>query len=109
MASVSLLCEVGIDVIEQRVLRNTGFITGELQKLHGISLLSSADPDRQSGIVSFVPLKSDLNDLRRRLARSGAVVAIRGSAIRISPHFYQAGETVERLTEVLLTELKCNV
>ena len=85
MASVSLLCELGMDVIEQKVLENTAFITGELQKLHGITLLSPAKPDHQSGIVSFAPLETDLNDLRRRLARSKVVVAIRGSAIRISP------------------------
>ncbi|OGC96002.1 MAG: hypothetical protein A2W25_09685 [candidate division Zixibacteria bacterium RBG_16_53_22] len=60
-----------------------------------LQLISPTDPARRSGIVTF-----ESNDSKRlfdKLSALGFVVSYREGAVRISPHFYNSLEEIERL------------
>jgi selenocysteine lyase/cysteine desulfurase len=104
-ASVRLLLHHGPDHIGGRVLENTDYLVGRLGKLPGVRLVSRAEPGRRSGIVTFAVDRLSATELNRRLAAAGITCAVRGSGIRVSPHFYQGeediGSFIDCLEEVL--------
>jgi selenocysteine lyase/cysteine desulfurase len=62
-----------------------------------------ADEADRAGNIFGVrpPAGTDLNALRERLAAARVYVSVRGSAIRIAPHVYNAQADFDRLAEVL--------
>jgi selenocysteine lyase/cysteine desulfurase len=100
-ASLGLLEEVGFDEVERRILENTQQMTRAFRHMAALELRSSPVPERHSGIVCFEPLNKEPESVRRKLSKSGCFAAVRGSAVRISPHFYQHGQAVERLLNAI--------
>ncbi len=100
-ASLALLEEVGFGQVEQRILDNTRRLSDGISRLAGIQLVRSTDPARYSGIVSFVSNEADPDALRRELSKSKCFVAVRDSALRVSPHFYQNGPPLKRLLNAI--------
>ena len=72
----------------------------------GLRLQSRAETARLSGIVSFEPVDGNPEALRHRLSRMKIFVAVRGTAIRISPHFYQGKPEIEHLLNGLEDAIK---
>ncbi len=66
----------------------------------GFRLYSSRHPGERSGIFSFVTPGSPAQ-IATRLRRNGIETAVRGGRLRISPHFYNNDEDVERLLAAL--------
>ncbi len=87
-ASLSLLLEVGIDVIEQRVLNRAHRLFSEIGARPGLELLTSTDSGRYAGIVTFRVRNRDSQALWRHLTEHKVVCAVRGGGIRFSPHCY---------------------
>ena len=89
-ASMSLIDEVGMPVIEQRVLENTrcmvDFFT---QRENRYRLITPTAAHRHAGIVTFRPLTGTTPvSLYERLTQENIACALRGGGIRFSPHFY---------------------
>jgi selenocysteine lyase/cysteine desulfurase len=100
-ASVRLLLHHGPDDIGGRVLENTDYLVGRLGKLPDVRLVSRAEPGRRSGIVTFAADRLPATELNRRLAAAGMTCAVRGSGIRVSPHFYQGEEDIASFIDCL--------
>jgi len=65
----------------------------------GFPIVSSLYPRERSGIVSF--LSRDPEAVCQRLKHKGIIVSVRDGAVRVSPHFYNSHEEVDKLLEVL--------
>ena len=87
-ASLSLIQELGIAAITSTVIDNSSYLIDRLQNNFGATVLCPGPGRRLSGIVSFRPRDGEIATLYRRLRAHGVVCAVRGRAIRWSPHFY---------------------
>jgi len=96
-ATLDLLSEVGVDVIESRVLSLTARLAGGLTA-KGFDVVGSQATHARSAILSLA-LRSDAERARmeRGLHESGTTSALRESRVRLSPHFYNTEEEVDRL------------
>lgn len=101
-ASLSLLLELGLPQVGQRVLDNSFYLIRQLQKL-GFYLKTPDDPERHAGIVSFShPAGSKETEmLHKRLTEANIFCALRGGNIRFSPHFYTPRAQLEQTMELV--------
>lgn len=99
-ASLELLLEVGIDVVQKRLRHLTDLLVDELSKA-GYQILSPRGESEWSGIVTFNSDFHQIEDLHRTLRSRQIIGALRGGGIRISPHFYNNEEEVLRVVETL--------
>jgi len=93
-AAMKLILEVGIDEIEKRVIGLTGYFVERLNE-EGFKLQTPNIVERRSGIVNFF-----VNDPRgkvEKLEQKGIIVSARMNGIRVSPHFYNTEEELDRL------------
>lgn len=88
-ASLSLLEDLGNDQIANLILDNSCYLIENIKNnFDKYALLTPAEPKRHAGIVSFRPLKQDVQELHRRLTAEGVICAVRSGALRFSPHCY---------------------
>ena len=99
-AGLDLLHRVGIERIEARVLSLTDQLCAGLQE-KGYRVVSSRASGEKSGIVVFHHSRIDTEAIYRKLCEARVVCAIRGGRIRLSPHFYNTGEEVDRVLEII--------
>ncbi|MCC1497716.1 aminotransferase class V-fold PLP-dependent enzyme [Alcanivorax sp. 1008] len=99
-ASLSLLLEVGMDQVSQRLADRVSRLQLGLQQ-RDMQLISPPSPDRRAGIVTFRSTREDTPALFRRLTDAGVVCAPRGGGVRLSPHFYTSDSVIDRLLAVL--------
>jgi selenocysteine lyase/cysteine desulfurase len=104
-ASVSLLLDVGMEVIERCVMENSGYLIDQLNKQHEIELITHASPDRHAGIVTFRPRNGDAAELHAHLMANHIFCAPRGGGIRFSPHFHTPRHQLARAVDVVATYL----
>jgi cysteine desulfurase/selenocysteine lyase len=95
-ASLSLLVQVGISEIEQRVLARAQQLFASINAQRDLELISSSAPGRYAGIVTFRHRHRKSDALHARLRELGVVCAARGGGIRFSPHFYTPLEQLDR-------------
>lgn len=95
-ASLSLLMQVGISEIEQRVLARAQQLFASINAQRDLELISSPAPGRYAGIVTFRHRHRKNDELHTRLRELGVVCAARGGGIRFSPHFYTPLEQLDR-------------
>jgi len=98
-AAVNLLHEVGIPNIAERILDLTERLRDGLLA-RGHSVFGPRVREEASGIVSFVPRQGDAERLVERFLAHGVQVAARGGLVRISPHFYNTEEEIDRVLEI---------
>lgn len=96
-ASLQLLLEHGMKYVEQRVLANTDCLMQGLQHIKGIQVTSRRELARRSGIVSFKPDHQAVSQLHNALQAAGLRCSLRSGAIRLSPHFYQGENEMQRV------------
>ncbi len=102
-ASLNLLLTVGVDRIHERVRRLTeGVIDSALKA--GFEVVSPRNPEERSGIVTFKIPGIDCNALSNALLDRNIVCAPRAGGLRISPHFYNTPEEIQRLFEAIDAE-----
>jgi selenocysteine lyase/cysteine desulfurase len=86
----------GIENIEKRVLGLTDHLI-EAVKALGLKLQTPEERQHRSGIVNFKIDKP--KEIADELRRRGIVVSARANGIRVSPHFYNIEEEIDRLVE----------
>lgn len=94
--SLEVLLEAGIEAIEPRVLALADRAARGLAE-RGFDLLSSRRPGEASGIVMATHPGRATDDLVNHLAERGVIVAARAGRLRVSPHFYNTEDEVDRL------------
>ncbi len=104
-ASLSLIQEIGIAAIYKQVCAKVSYIHERTQEL-GLECLSSRDPARRSGIITFRAAHRDSCELQRALQDAGILCALRAGGIRFSPHFYTSEENLDRALATLGSAIK---
>ena len=107
-ASIGLLQNIGMPQVEAFVTENSLALSAGLESMPGVELVRSFDPQRVSGIVSFRPANSNLVEIQQILKQRGLICTVRGDAIRLSPHFYQAGRPVLEMLDLIEHVIKIN-
>ena len=95
-ASLEILLETGMDEVERRILSLADRAAAGLAEL-GWRVISSRAKGETSGIVTAVHPDRDADRTVRELAGRGVIVAARAGRFRVSPHFYNTAEEVDRL------------
>lgn len=100
-ASLSLLLEIGMDKIEEAVLKNSAWLIDQIKQNPDLELLSSDEPGRYAGIVTFRSRTKRNEALHQQLMDNSVLCALRGGGIRLSPHFYNQNEQLEKVIEII--------
>jgi selenocysteine lyase/cysteine desulfurase len=98
---VNLLLEIGVANIAERVLDLTDRLRAGLLA-RGHSVFGPRAREEASGIVSFVPRQGGAESLLEWFLTHRVQVAARGGMVRISPHFYNTEEEIDRVLELAL-------
>lgn len=101
-ASVDLLEEIGIDVIEQRVLDLTAHAAEGLAA-RGYDIVEPWPRKREesSGIISFRPRDRSPAEIARTLAAKNILVHERGDLVRLSPNYYNTTDEIDRTLDAI--------
>jgi cysteine desulfurase/selenocysteine lyase len=100
-AAIKLLLSVGLDTIEGRIMALTDWLIEGLRQRGYQVVTPIAKWCERSGIVSFQHQQHDPSQLEQRLSEANVVISRRGAFIRVSPHFYNNEDDIERLLSAL--------
>jgi selenocysteine lyase/cysteine desulfurase len=99
-ASAELLAELGVERIECHVRGLVDRVVAWADAHPGVELVTPREPARRAGIVAVRPA-GDARAASARLTSAGVAHALREGAIRLSPHWYNTAEEIERALELL--------
>ncbi|ALP53355.1 class V aminotransferase [Candidatus Tenderia electrophaga] len=99
-ASIQLLLETGMDLVERRLLENSRYLCQRIDAMQGVELLTNTDAGRYGGIVSFTAGDKD-DEIFQTLQQRNVFCALRGGGIRFSPHFYTPRALLDEALEVV--------
>jgi selenocysteine lyase/cysteine desulfurase len=97
-AALELLLEVGADAIEARIRELLRVLDGELRAL---GCDTGPAPEHRAGILTFLPPRGDPRPLYGWLAERSVSLSLRQGRLRLSPHFYNREEELERLIRLV--------
>jgi len=97
-SSLGMFSEIGIPKIQRHTLHLLDILIDYLDN-SPYQIKSSLEPRHRSSILSFSGKNS--RRLFQKLRKKNIIVSYREKAIRVSPHFYNTEEEIERLIEVL--------
>ncbi|HEY6220075.1 MAG TPA: aminotransferase class V-fold PLP-dependent enzyme [Gemmatimonadaceae bacterium] len=106
---------IGRSVIEQRSRALAAHAMTELAKLDGVHLWTNPAPDRSAAIVIFKPGSLDPRKFGDALSQKEKIVTtVRGAngvnpGLRISPHFFNTMDDIDRLVDATRRYLKTGV
>ncbi len=93
-ASLDTLLDAGIENIHEHILDLTDYLIALLDE-RGIEYITPGDRTERSGIVSFKP--ADTGALIGIMNARKVHTAVRGDCVRVSPHFYNTEEEIDKL------------
>lgn len=99
-ASLDLFHAIGPAEIASRVLAVTDHLCEGLIA-RGYRLRSPRGPSEKSGAVAFVSDRHPSAELHAHLEEARVIVSLREGAIRVSPHFYNTEDEIDRLLSSL--------
>lgn len=91
-AAIDYLSGIGMEKIQDRILKLTDFAIENLEK-KGFEILSSQEKKRRSGIV-ILKVKNP-ERVWKKLLHDKIYVSVRGGGIRLAPHFYNSFDEIE--------------
>lgn len=94
--ALKMLLNFGIENIERRILKLTSHLIESVKEL-GLKLQTPEEPQHRSGIVNFKIEKPQ--EIVEKLNNKGIIASARAHGIRVSPHFYNTEEEIDRLME----------
>jgi len=94
--SMRLLLDFGMESVKKRILRLTDYLIGSVKDL-GLELQTPEEEQYRSGIVNFKIDKAQ--KVAEKLEKKRIVVSARNHGIRVSPHFYNNEEEIDKLVE----------
>jgi len=100
-AALGLLLEYDAGTRSSALLERSGRLIEGLAEIAGIELITPREPARRAGIVSFRGHGLEPHKLHRVLAENDIHAAIRGTALRLSPHFYTPLDQLDRTLEII--------
>lgn len=100
-ASLSLFDEIGLQQVEESILKNTSYLIDKINDLDGITMLSPTEESRRAGIVTFKVGTKDNTEIYTNLMNNKVICANRLGGIRFSPHFYTDIHSMDKILEIL--------
>lgn len=98
LAGIKLIQSAGLEDIEDHIRELTGAIKeGAMRR--GFNLVSPVDPDRHGALITLRSHKVDL--LVKWLEQDGVITSSRDDNLRISPHFYNNLNDIDKLMDCL--------
>ena len=94
--ALKLLLNFGMENVESRILMLTGRLIEAIENL-GLKLQTPGEQQYRSGIVNFKI--AEPKEVAEDLGRKGIVISARAHGIRVSPHFYNTKEEIDRLID----------
>jgi selenocysteine lyase/cysteine desulfurase len=101
--SLSLLEEVGVRTVQDRVKEITDYLVHQLLAI-GATITSERVGEKWSGIVSFCIPGIDPEKAVERARERHVAISARAGRIRVSPHFYNNREDIDRLIASLKSD-----
>lgn len=103
--------DIGMNAIEARARELAQALMDGLAGIDGLTLWTHPDPERSSSVVTFQPGSLDPARLSEALyTNDGVITASRGGddrpGIRLSPHFYNVDEEVERTIDAVASYMR---
>jgi len=98
-AALSLFHEVGVENIEKQIMLLGDKILAELKR-RNFEVLNSVIPEERSGIISFAG-GLDLKKLSGFMAENQVSLTVRDGMVRLSPHFYNSENEIDRFFDLL--------
>ena len=95
-ASLSLLLEIGMDKVEQRVKNNANYLFNQLSSLSNIKLITPAEETHRAGIINFHSTTTSSEKLFYTLTENNIFCAKRGKGIRFSAHYYTTQKQLDQ-------------
>lgn len=96
-ASLSLLLEIGMQTIEEKILENANYLIAAIKSDPTLILLTSNPIGLQSGIILFKHKTMTQQALYAYLQENHVVCAMRGGGIRFSAHFYHSKNELDKV------------
>jgi selenocysteine lyase/cysteine desulfurase len=105
---------IGRKAIELRSKALAQQLLAGLRKIDGFKSFTSPEPDRTGAVVTFAPGSLDARKLVAALYENDKIAVTTGggagrSGIRISPHFYNTPEEIDRLVAALTRYTRSSV
>jgi len=94
--ALKILLNFGIENIEKRILKITNYLIESVKSL-GLKLQTPEEPQYRSGVVNFKIGKP--REIAESLQRKGIIVSARAHGLRVSPHFYNTEEEIDKFIE----------
>lgn len=92
--AIKMLLDFGIKNVEKRVFGLTGYLLDELERL-GLNVQTPTKRvEQRSGIVNF--RINNPEEVTEKLHKKGIVVSARANGIRVSPHYYNTEQEIDR-------------
>lgn len=94
---------IGKDRIEKRCLSMAKYCYGELEKLDDVKIISTADPELSSGIISVSLKKKQSRDIFMRMLQENITIKLlpKYNAVRFSTHIFNSKVNVDRMINYL--------
>lgn len=96
--SLGLILEVGVENIQERVFSLVDHLASKIEG--DWEVLTPMGEGERSGIFTFRVPGIDGKELWKKLLEKDVVVSPRGGGIRVSPHFYNTPEELDRFLEL---------
>lgn len=97
--SLDFFLEFGWDNIEKQVINNSAYLSSSLKEIGYKPLLNGCDEANLSGIVTFSHERA--GEIFQYLADKNVSCSVREGMLRLSPHFYNSHEEIDRATDLL--------
>ncbi|MCF8261974.1 MAG: aminotransferase class V-fold PLP-dependent enzyme [Melioribacteraceae bacterium] len=94
-SSLSMFLEFGLDNIEKIILNNTDYFIKTFNGIGISPLLNGVDQKNLSGIISVRINNAD--QIKSALEKQNIFVEVREGLLRISPHFYNTRDEIDRV------------
>ena len=99
-ASLELFLEIGLDEVSAHTLRLADHIAAWALDRNDVELVTPSSPSRRAGIVSVRP--QNARGASERLTKANVSHSLREGAIRLSPHFYNTIEELDRALAIIV-------
>ena len=98
-ASLKMFDEIGYNNIENQVLSNSKYFIGQLSDTRFTPLLKNYKKKNLGGIISF--RSEDAERILSYLQTKNIIAAVREGIVRLSPHFYNTKDEIDKVVAEL--------
>jgi len=99
-AALELLSRAGMSSVQKRIFALSNYLSDNLLQ-KGYRIVTNLEPGCRSGITAFEHEHYATEDVYKALTENQIIVSQRNGRIRVSPHFYNTEEEIDKLIEVL--------